>query len=154
MPESFNRLIEAIEKKRDYLSEICHLSEQQLNAAHENEWTEFNRLGDKIDILTKEIEAINDIVKTEYKSIKTLDDVNNLWGQEKTKKISLLLAEIHSLVEESLEIKKRANVPLVRERDKALRELQALELKQDALKAYGWPRNYQRSIPKFIDKEK
>ncbi|HHY20227.1 MAG TPA: hypothetical protein GX522_10040 [Firmicutes bacterium] len=154
MAESFNSLIDALEKKRDCLNEIRILSEKQLVAAKNSEWAEFNRLGESIDKLTQEIDEINFNAKTEFACLKTIEDVERLWDKEKTAKIKLLKQEMQVLTEESLQMQEQSKIPISQAKEQALKELQVLELRQDAAKAYGWPNSYMRSVPRFIDKEK
>lgn len=154
MAESFNCLWEALEKKRDYLNVIRFSLENQLKAAKDNEWTEFNRLADQIDTIIKQVDELDLIIKEKYENIQSLQDVKKLWGEEKSGKIRVINDEMQTLVEEAIKLQESSVVPAISQREQALKELQVLDLRKDTLKAYRRPAHYYKSIPRFIDKEK
>ena len=154
MAESFNYFWEALEKKRDYLNMIRVSLEKQVNAAKANEWTEFNCLADQIDTIIKQVDELDLFIKEKYENIQSLQDVQKLWGEEKSGKIRVLSIEMQALVEESIKLQESSVVPITSKKEQALKELQVLELRKDTLKAYRRPSHYYKSIPRFIDKEK
>ncbi len=154
MAESFNCFMEAINKKCDYLNAIKIALEKQLDSAKASEWTEFNRLADQINSLINQVDELDLFIKEKYEHIQSLQDADKLWGEEKAARIRVINDEMQTLVEESLKLQKCSDVPLINQKEQALKELQVLDLRKDTLKAYRRPSHYYKSIPRFIDKEK
>jgi septal ring factor EnvC (AmiA/AmiB activator) len=137
------KLYELMVQKRDLLSEISDLCKREVKLAQEDNWAEFDTIAEEFKSLTNRIDEL-DILVNEIVSKEEIKD----------QKLEKLETEIEVLVRECLVWQKQTADVIASKKVEALGQLNVLEKKNDAFRAYGRTATYYQSVPKFIDDKK